>query len=61
MCIVEQVDKLIIDMKQLIEDLNTTDACVIDLEQLKELKESITPFTKELIVIIKDIENSTKD
>lgn len=60
MCIVEQVDKLMKDMKQLLEDINTSDPDIIDLEQLKQLSEFCEGYShdiREIILGIKEILN----
>lgn len=52
MCIVEQVEKLVEDMKQLLEDINTSDVDVIDLDQLKDLSRFCEGYAYEIREII---------
>lgn len=58
MSIVEQVEKLVEDMKQLLEDINTSDVDVIDLDQLKDLSKFCEGYAcdiREIILGFKEI------
>lgn len=56
MCIVEQVDKLILDMKQLVNDLYGTDNEKIDFEQLKKFSKFCHDYSVDIQCVIKDKE-----
>lgn len=58
MCIVEQVENLMENMKQLFEDINTSDVDVIDLNQLKDLSKFCERYAcdiREVILGFKEI------
>ncbi|WP_346938073.1 hypothetical protein [uncultured Clostridium sp.] len=57
MCIVEQVDQLISDMKQLIEDLYNTDSENIDFDQLRKLSKFSLGYSADIDCVIKDMED----
>lgn len=54
MCVSEQVDKLILDMKQLIEDLYGTDNENIDFNQLRELSKFSRGYSADISCLIED-------
>lgn len=56
MCIVEQVDKLILDMKQLVDDLYNTDNENIDFKQLKGFSKFCHDYSVDIQCVIKDKE-----
>lgn len=49
----EQVNQLIINMKQLVENLNNTDTKNIDFEQLKEFSKFCLGYSIDIDCIIK--------
>ena len=58
--IVEQVEKLVEDMKQLLEDISTSDVDVIDLDQLKDLSKFCEGYAcdiREIALGIKEMLN----
>lgn len=61
MCIIEQVEKLEKDMKQLIEDLVGTDEENIDYEQLKRMKKYCDTFKKDLKIQIDRVREFEKN